>query len=210
MSLRTKMVLYGFCTFFSIAAINAAPMKQDDVHVRTWNNFAQNVLQLHRQLTRGKEVTIKLNSGGYAQMPAFYDEHAYYLNGRLVSRVQWEREQPDALHSIEVFIHDDSGRVVRDFVAAYLPHYRNAPSQTLISLHHYNDSVHAFRSFDASGARIIERCQGSMNGEQVNLLLDEDDIYAAQAGDSQVMQSAEYQHCFAGLQTEAGRYLTPQ
>ena len=210
MSYRTVMALCSFCAFLTTTAVNAASMQQDNVHVRTWNDFAQNVLQLHRELTQGKEVTIKLNSGGYAQLPAFYEEQAYYLNGRLVSRVQWEREQPDALHSIEVFIYDKSGRVVRDFTAAYLPHYRNAPSQTLISLHNYNDSLHAFRSFDASGARIIERCQGKMKGKQVNLLLDEDEIHAALVGDSPVMQSAEYKHCFAGLQTEAGRYLTPQ
>jgi hypothetical protein len=44
----------------------------------------------------------------------------------------------------------------------------------------------------------------------VNLLLDEDEIYEA-LGDSQgIMASEIYQACFGDLQTEAGKYLTPQ
>jgi len=70
--------------------------------------------------------------------------------------------------------------------------------------------LHAFRSFDASGYRVIERCTGSLNGQNVNLLLDEDEIYEA-LGDSQgIMASEIYQACFGDLQTGAGKYLTPQ
>ena len=188
----------------------ADPMKQDNQHIRTWNRFADQIYQLHLQLTQTKGISKKTRVGGYAQMPEFYREERFYQGDRLISKVQWENDKPDRLHTIEVFIHDEQGRVIRDNVAAYLPTYRNAPTQTLVSFHRYYDQLHAFRSFDASGYRIIERCTGSLNGRNVNLLLDEDEIYEA-LGDSQgIMATDTYQVCFGDLQTEAGKYLTPQ
>ena len=114
------------------------------------------------------------------------------------------------MHSVEVFVHDDEGRVIRDYIAAYLPTYRNAPTQTLISLHRYQDQLHAFRTFDASGYRIIERCTGSLKGREVNLLLDEDEIAEALGDPGSIMASDEYRACFGNLQAEAGKYLQPQ
>lgn len=205
---RSVVSLAGLLFMGTVHAAN--PMKQDNQHIRTWNRFADQAYQLHLQLTQTKGISKKTRVGGYAQMPEFYREEQFYLGDRLISQVQWEIENPDQLHTIEVFIHDEQGRVIRDYVAAYLPTYRNAPTQTLISFHRYYDQLHAFRSFDASGYRIIERCTGSLNGQIVNLLLDEDEIYEA-LGDSQgIMASKEYQACFGNLPTEAGKYLTPQ
>lgn len=194
-----------------MGAVHAAePMKEDNQHVTTWNRFAQQVYQLHLQLTQAPGISKQTRLGGYAQMPEFYREERFYRGDRLISKVQWEKDNPERFHTVEVFVHDDQGRVIRDYIAAYLPTYRNAPTQTLISLHRYQDQLHAFRSFDASGYRVIERCTGSLNGQNVNLLLDEDEIYAA-LGDSQgIMASETYQACFGDLQTEAGKYLTPQ
>ena len=192
-------------------AHTADAMKEDNQHVRTWNAFANNVYQLHLKLSQVDGITKKTRLGGYAQMPEFYREEEYFLGERLISVVQWEKAQDNVLHSIEVFIHDDQGRVIRDYSASYLPTYRNAPTQTLISLHRYQDQLHAFRSFDASGYRIIERCTGSLKGKAVHILLDEDEIAEA-LGDPTggVMASAEYQACFGDLQAEAGKYLQPQ
>ncbi len=188
----------------------AEAMKQDNVHIRTWNAFADNVYQLHRKLSQVDGVRKESRIGGYAQMPAFYREERFYLDDRLISKVQWEKAQDNVLHSIEVFVHDEQGRVIRDFTAAYLPTYRNAPTQTLISLHRYHDKLHAFRSFDASGYRVIERCTGSLKGRDVNILLDEDEIDEALGDPASIMASAEYKACFGDLQTEAGKYLMPQ
>lgn len=188
----------------------AEPMKQDNQHIRTWNTFADNVYQLHQQLSRVNGVTKKTRIGGYAGMPEFYREERYYLGDRLISTVQWEQTQENVLHSVEVFIHDQQGRVIRDYSAAYLPTYRNAPTQTLISLHRYQDKLHAFRSFDASGYRIIERCTGRLEGREVNILLDEDEIDEALGDQASIMESTEYRACFGDLQTEAGKYLLPQ
>ena len=191
-------------------AYAAEPMKEDNQHVRSWNAFADNVYQLHQKLSQVDGVSTKTRIGGYAGMPEFYREERFYIGERLISKVQWEKAQQNVLHSIEVFIHDDQGRVIRDYTAAYLPTYRNAPTQTLISLHRYHDQLHAFRTFDASGYRIIERCTGSLKDSEVNLLLDEDEIDAALGDPNSIMASAEYQACFGDLQTEAGKYLQPQ
>lgn len=184
-------------------------LKEDNEHIRRWNKFAMDILKLHKKLTTGKHLTVKTRIGGYADDKDFYLEERYFDHGRLVSQVQWEKENPSRLHSIEVYLYDKKGRVTRDFIAAYLPHYRNAPSQTLISFHHYNGDLHAFRSFDASGDRILERCNGkNAQGEVVNILLDEDDLYNELDG---LMLSADYKRCFSGLkQDHLGKYLIPQ
>ena len=191
-------------------AYAAEPMKEDNQHVRSWNAFADNVYQLHQKLSQVDGVSTKTRIGGYAGMPEFYREERFYIGERLISKVQWEKAQENVLHSIEVFIHDDQGRVIRDYIAAYLPTYRNAPTQTLISLHRYHDQLHAFRTFDASGYRIIERCTGQLEAREVNILLDEDEIDAALGDPKSIMASAEYQACFGDLQAEAGKYLLPQ
>ncbi|MCG6886045.1 MAG: hypothetical protein LJE74_02405 [Proteobacteria bacterium] len=201
----------GLLSLVLIGTAQAAEgMKQDNQHVKTWNAFADKIYQLHRQLTADGAITVKKSLGGYAGNPEFYQQEEYYRAGRLVSRVQWERENPEQLHTIEVYIYDGQGRVARDFVAAYLPTYHNAPTQTLISLHRYNGDLHAFRSFDASGYRIIERCNGKLNGKDVNILLDEDEIADAVNDPKGVMQTDVYRQCFGDLQEKAGKYLNPQ
>lgn len=193
----------------------AAPekMTEDNLHVRSWNQFTDNILSFHRQRIKGQDVKVKVKMGGYAHLPDFYKEESVYLDGNLIAIIMWEKENPQQLHSIEVFVHDDKGRVIRDFTSAYLPHYHNAPTQTLISFHHYNNGLHAFRSFDASGYRVIERCSGSYKGKDINFILDEDEIADA-IGDSYqktgMMFTEDYKNCFGDLQQDVGIYLTPQ
>ena len=193
---------------FSVASATES-MKGDNTHVRVWNKFANDTLALHKKLTDGKNHQIKTSIGSYANVKDFYIEHRYFDNGRLVSQVQWEKDDPTTLHTIEVYVHDKQGRVIRDFMAAYLPFYHNAPSQTLISIHHYTGDLHAFRSFDASGDVVLERCTGkNKNGNDVNMLLDEDDlIYDS----DDIMATKDYNSCFDGLkQDKLGKYIIPQ
>lgn len=184
----------------------------DNKHVRTWNKFADDILLLHKRLIGLTAHTVKTRIGGYSNIKDFYKEDSFYdkQNDKLISRIQWERDNPKALHTIEVFIRDELGRVIRDYTAAYLPTYRNAPVQTLVSFHQYNDDLHAFRTFDASGARIVERCTGKLNNKEVNMILDEDEIYDALEGNSTIMEQADYQACFDGLTAQPGKYLTAQ
>ena len=198
--------------FFVSSVAIAAKVKGDNEHARKWNKFANDVLQLHKQLTSKTKTEVKTQLGGYSGNPKFYKQESYYAksNGDLISVVQWELKSPHHMHSIEVFVRDKKGRILRDYSAAYLPDYRNAPTQTLVSLHAYNGELHAFRTFEATGDRIVERCTGKLNGEEVNFILDEDEIAQALDGESDVMEQADYKACFKGISDKAGKYLTPQ
>lgn len=187
----------------------AQQLREDSTHVRVWNRFADQTLDLHRELIERLPVERETEIDGYAQLPEFYRQESYYHDDKLVSRVQWEKESGE-LHVIEVFIRNDQGRVVRDYTAAYLPHYRNAPTQTLVSFHAYNDDLHAFRSFDASGDLVVERCTGKLDGEEVHLLVDLGAVFQSAQLDDDIRQSREYQVCFEGLPQEPGKYLSPQ
>ena len=187
----------------------AESLKEDNQHIRTWNKFASDCLKLHKTLTSGKHLKHEIEVGGYAHQKQFYVEHRYLDHDRLISKVQWEKDNPDTLHSIEVYLYDKKGRVTRDYAAAFLPYYHNAPVQTLVSFHHYNGDLHAFRSFDASGYRVLERCTGkTADGEEINLILDEDEL--AEDPDN-IIGSKAYNLCFAGLkQKKLGKYVVPQ
>lgn len=194
--------------FFSNLAI-AQSLKEDKTHVQVWNEFAEQALELHQDLIEELPVERETSTGGYAQMPEFYRQESYFHNGKLISRVLWEVESDD-LHVIEVFVRDDQGRVIRDYTAAYLPEYRNAPTQTLVSFHAYNGDLHAFRSFDASAELVIERCTGNLDGEEIELMVDLDQIFQVSLGNDDIRETEEYKACFAGLPKEPGKYLTPQ
>lgn len=196
-------------TFSSSVVLATEPMKGDNKHVRVWNKFANDTLALHKKLTDGKDYKVKKRVGSYANVKNFYIEYSYFNNGKLISQVQWEKDDPKTLHTIEVFVHDKKGRVARDFMAAYLPFYHNAPTQTLISFHHYVGKLHSFRSFDATGDIVLERCMGNdEKGNTVNLLLDEDDLYN---DPDELIGSKEYNRCFDGLkQNKLGKYIIPQ
>ena len=202
-------VLFTVTIFPPSTVFAAEPMKNDNQHIRVWNKFVADTLNLHQKLTAAKNLQVKTRIGSYANVKNFYIEHQYFNKGKLVSQVQWEKDNPDTLHTIEVYVHDHKGRVIRDFLAAYLPFYHNAPTQTLASFHHYNGQLHAFRSFDASGDMVLERCTGKdMKGQAVNLLLDEDDLLN---DPDELIGSKEYKDCFAGLkQQELGKYIIPQ
>ncbi|MFO7602257.1 MAG: hypothetical protein R6X06_00410 [Gammaproteobacteria bacterium] len=208
--------LFGLPILFALIGVSPAQaevLEEDNLHVRTWNNFALNVYQLHERLIKEKSVRIETHLGGYPNQPDWhYQEQKFFDNAdnRLISLIQWDGNVEGQLHTIEVYLRDDQGRVVRDYTAAFLPSYHNAPVQTLISLHHYHQGLHGFRSFDASGYRIVERCQGTYQGKPVELLLDEDEIDDMQYDKDSVMQSDIYEACFGDLPTEAGIYLQPQ
>lgn len=190
---------------------NPKPMKEDSVHVRTWNRFVDNLLALHKRLTHEAGVKVTRKPGGYATDPDFYIEEEFRdKSGRLISRVQWEKQHPDRIHVIEVYLYDKQGRVIRDFAGAYLPHYRNAPTQTLISLHAYNGKLHAFRTFDASNDLLFERCEGTYAGKSVDIRLEFDDIYMMEGQPNTTLTSKPYLACFKGIPKTAGKYLQPQ
>ena len=197
----------------ALAATELSRMTEDPEHVRTWNRFADDLYRLHQQRVSGREIRTEESFGGYGGTvgdPEFYREVEYFdrATGRLLSRIQWERQNPDTIHVIEVFVHDSKGRVVRDYLAAYLPEFRNAPIQTLINLHGYDDQLHGFRQFDASGNRIYEQCRGEYLGTSVFISLDEDRL-PPYGDDPDLFESGPYLACFEYVPIQAGPYVNP-
>ena len=197
---------------FNAHAISA--MKQDDQHVRVWNTFVENIYQLHLsqiQLSNGN-VRTEEEIGGYPNNEEFFNETRYYNteSGKLLSRIQREVKNEKNIHLIEVFVYDDRDRVKLDYLGVYLPEFRNAPIQTLINIHHYNDKLHAFRQFDASGAHIYEQCKGSLFNDTVFISFDEDEMNNLNGVMQTENESNQYLSCFEFIPKAAGKYLLPQ
>lgn len=197
-------------TVFSAWA-SSSQMKQmevDEDHVTSWNRFAGKVYDLHKRQTAGRDIRqteVTGQYGGTAASGYAYREISYHdaRTGLLLSRVRVDRDRPKILHIVEVFMHDEQGRVIRDFAAIYLPWSQNAPMRTLINVHRYNRDLHAYRQFDASGNRVYEQCKGTYAGTQVEISLEQQEIAPRSTA------SDAYRTCFAGVQETAGVYLVP-
>lgn len=196
----------------------AAAAKEDptsaqvnDEEARRWNVFADSLVQLHRQQLTGRKLRETEQVGGYAGLPGFYREVSYYDadSSRLLSRIQWERAHVERIHTIEVYVYDDRGRLARDYMAWYLPDARNAPRQTAVNLHHYAADLHGWRQFDASGNRIYEKCTRTPDEKTVFEISGEDRIGQAEDNPRSIVHSGEYRRCFGGLPKTAGVFLRP-
>jgi hypothetical protein len=208
------LVAVGLIPIISVSADQQSSVQANDQQVRDWNAFASSLYKLHQHLVRTHDVRSEQRIGGYGGVSAganFYREVRTYdtKSGRLLSQIRWETAHPDRLHTIEVFIYDNSGRLVRDYAAAFMPVFHNAPFQTLINLHSYNQGLHAYRQFDASDALIYEQCTGRLFGQTVNISLDEDQIPTDAASIADAPMRRAYGACFAALPTSARPYLNP-
>jgi hypothetical protein len=197
------------------AADEVRTLSVQDDQVTAWNRFAEGVYQLHRSQLQGRRIEETEEFGGYRGLPRFYREVTYRdaESRRVLSRIQWEREQPDRIHSIEVYVHSADGRLLRDYMAWYLPQGRNAPRATAINLYHYDDGIRGWRQFDASNERTYEKCSEWRDGREQRTLIElsEDKLVEALAEPNKgVLASALYQRCFASLTDTAGRYLEPK
>lgn len=185
------------------AASSPSTIRVDKDAVREWNRFVDELEVLHKRQINNQPVTTRTRIGGYATHPEFYKETRFFAeDGRLLSRIQRVRHNPDLIHLIEVNIYDEKKVLTRDYLAAYLPEHRNAPIQTLINLHAYNDDLHAFRQFDASGNRIYEQCKGKYKQDEVLISLEEDEFAEGPFQNEAMLQSPVYQTCFKGLPME--------
>lgn len=200
--------------FFVMATAHAAEsLKEDKQQVKSWNQFADAMYELHQRRMKKYDVITSEKIGGYYNDPDYYREVTYRnkKTGNILSRIQWEKDNPDVIHVIEMFFHDDEGRVVRDYTAAYLPGYRNAPVQALVAFHAYNGDLHAFRSFDANGEAVFERCEGQFQGKSIDLAYEDGDIEIMRRNPKQgEAVTPVYQSCFKGLPENAGKYLDPK
>jgi len=190
---------------------SSRPVPVNEQKVQQWNVFTDNLYRLHQRQIEGRRIREAERLGSYAGLPDFYREVSYHDadNGRLLSRIQWERKNPDRIHGIEVYIYDAAGRVARDYMAWYLPHYRNAPRQTAVNLHSYADGLHGWRQFDGSGVRTYEKCT-RLPDEKLVFELAEERIEQAEETPGSVAHTQDYKRCFGGLEKTAGKFLQPQ
>ena len=191
------------------ASLQVKQMEVDENQVTSWNRFAAQVSDLHKQRLTGREVRKSETTGEYGGIMAkgyFYKETSYHdaRSGQLLSRVRVDRDKPEVLHIVEVFLYNDQGQMIRDYAAIYLPWSQNAPMRTMINVHRHKPDLHAYRQFDASGNRIYEKCQGTAAGTKVEISLEQQEINA------RTTASDTYRSCFAGIQETAGIYLSPQ
>ncbi len=199
------------CTALTVWASSEQLKKMDvdDDHVTSWNRFASKTYELHQRQIAGRTIRqtqVVDQYNGTAARGYAYTETSYYdaQTGLLLSRVRVDRDRPKILHIVEVFIHDEQGRVIRDYAAIYLPWSQNAPMRTTINVHQYNRDLHAYRQFNASGVRVYEQCKGMHAGARVDISLEQQDI------GPDTTASDAYRTCFEGVQQTAGVYLNPQ
>lgn len=205
-----------FATFLLLSTLHTAHAYEmlgqgDNERSRTWKKFAENVFKLHEKQLAGRKIRIESENGGYQQFPDSYREENYYDadNGLLLSRIKWRTDQPGKIHVIEVYIHDDKQRLVRDYIVAFVSFYYNhldsgsgVPNQALVSFYNQHETLKAFRVFDASGDFVHESCEGTFKGKDVFLSLDDDQVMNGE-------YSGIYKACFDGLPTSPGEYLDP-
>jgi hypothetical protein len=177
--------------------------------VDSWNKFTASLLTLHSRLVA--KVPHRMSTGPdryageYAKNYRFTNEKFYTKkDGKLISHIRWHSKSKKEIHTIEVFIYNRDGKLVRDYAAAFLPYARNAPFQTLINIHEYNGTLHAFRQFDANGEVLFEKCEGQYKGKPVSLALEDYEI-----PDSPLDSTPAYIACFGKLPRTAGKYLNP-
>lgn len=179
----------------------------DKEQVRVWNLFVERLQRVHDHLLQTRHMRTVEQSGGYQGFPDFYREVSYLdaETGRLLSRIQRERDAPDRIHSIEIYFYHPDGRVARDYSATFLPGFRNAPVQTLINLHGYEAGLHAYRQFDASGSWIYEQCRGSWFDRDVEI----SNELPGYATSPALIASEEYIACFGLIPSTAGAHIDP-
>ena len=202
------------CSSTALSKEQLLRQKEDKQHIRTWNRFADSLVKFHEYQLANHSVRTTEKNGGYGGLhdsDNFYREVHYYEknSGKLLSRVQWEVENPETIHVIEVFVYDQDNELARDYLVAWLPGFRNAPIQTLVNLHNKTDELTAFRQFDASGERIYETCSGKHFNQDVDISIEDYELSPFAPERPAVMSTEAYTECFGSLPISAGVYLNP-
>jgi len=201
--------LFAIFSSVTVTTVHAEESVQENSHmVNQWNRFVDDIYKLHLKQTSQRNINTTKRSGSYYRRPDFFQEIKYFdkSTNDLLSRIEWETNNPETIHSIEVIVRDKKDKVIREYSASYLPDFRNAPYQTLINLHHYSDKLHSYRQFDASDNLIYEVCSSL---ESKNKLFEHDDYEIPDNYKQGVGAKKTYQQCFKSLPRTAKHYLTP-
>lgn len=185
----------------------------DSQEVR-WNQFVKDLYSLHQHMIKDRDVYTRESNGGYGGLTNdlnFYREVKTFdkETDRLLSNIKWENKNPDNIHEIDINIYDNQGRIIRDYSAYYLPHARNAPTMTLINIHHYTNGLYSFRQFDANDEILFEFCEGTHNGRPVKIVFEYYEIPDKISDITDKSERDAYHACFHQLAKSAGTYLNP-
>lgn len=205
--------LLWIAVFLGLAFAFAHPASSADLAAR-WTKFAQALEALHKKRITSLDYVTEEKVGGYGGIranPEFYREVRFNdrKSGRLLAIVQREIQPPNSLHSIELYIYDGQGRILREYLATYLPHRREIPYQTLVTRYAYEGKLQAFRQFDASDDFLFEYCGGELDGKKVRIAWDDLDMPDNVNEITDDFTRKAYQVCFQSLPKTAGAYLDP-
>ena len=196
-----------------IAKERLSAMGEDKKQVTEWNRFADALLILHNWQTSQTSIRTEESTGGYGGLNRgdFYRNVKYIDkdSGRVLSNIQWELENPDRVHTIEVLLYDSEGRLDVDYSAAFLPGHRNAPMHTLINFYGDHAGLRSFRQFDASGEKIYEQCTGKHFDEEVDISLEDYQLLTPAPEVVAIMKSEAYIACFGDVPKQVGKYIDP-
>jgi hypothetical protein len=215
MGLSNRILIH--ITLYVMLLVNtvyAAEIVSEDMgQVERWNQFARDLLTIAEHMKKGK-VRIVESDGGYGGTTAdlnFYHQIRTYdqASGKLLSDVKLENQPPKNLHIVEIYIYDQSGRLIRDYSAAYLPVHRRMPIQTLINFYAYSDNLDSFRQFDASDNLLYEHCRGSYDDEVVYLSLEYYEIPDDPLEIEDTRRREIYRACFDAMPKSVGVYINP-
>jgi hypothetical protein len=209
-----SFVLAGVSTLAATAYADTATKVETQymAEAKRWNILVDKLYALHKRHIDGKDINIVEKTGSYFRLKDFYKEQKFFdkKSGKLLSLIQWETKNPKNIHVIQVFFYDDSGRLIRDFGAAFRTQDHDDPMATEINLHAYPNGLHAFRQFNASDSITYERCDGEFQGRKVTISLGVVDLEEFRDEPNTIMTSPEYKACFSNIAQKAGKYLTPQ
>jgi tetratricopeptide (TPR) repeat protein len=182
-------------------------VQENSNKIQVLNAFFEDLMRVHYYRMETRKIKKSEHVGGYKDMPEHYREVEYRDagNNHLLSRIRWENKQSGLPEMVEIYIYDKQGRLNVDYLANYVPGYRNAPYQILINIHSGDDSLTAFRQFDTFGDRLFERCRGDFFNNEVDLNFDEIDI----PPDPSEVSEELYTACFGLLPITPDRFLKP-
>ncbi|MBT9613475.1 MAG: hypothetical protein IV108_09455 [Burkholderiales bacterium] len=192
-----------------VVGLVCATALQAETQAERWNRFADQVYQLHLKIitaqpTRSEEST-HAYEGDMAKNYTYRETQFFSVgSNKLLSKLRVDQSDPSKRYYLEANVLDSQGRVARDYIALYLPWAMSQPARTFISLHAYPGELHAFRQFNATGQRILEICEGRLQGKKVMLLFEEADL------DKTPEASEAYRACFGGLPVQVGEFLNSQ
>ncbi len=177
------------------------------------NGFVEEIYRVHEKRLEKREYYTTEKIGGYGGMTnnlEFYNEINYYdsKTRKLLSTIKWERENPENIHMIDLYIYDEKGRVKRSYSASYLPSRRVSPLETVVTLHFYSNGTHSLREFDAQNVNIYEQCNNINDETETYFAFHYEDIPESYTELEEGVRDL-YRACFSNASKTAEPYISP-